>query len=78
MMSPAQCRAARAWLGWSQQELARRANVGLLTVKDYERGGRRPMTNNMIAMQEAIEGAGVRLTFRDDGTPAGIEIGESI
>ena len=77
-MSPEQCRAARAWLGWSQQELARRARVGVSTVKDYERGGRRPMTNNLIAMQQAIEEAGIRLTFRNNGTPAGIEIGEPI
>ena len=78
LMSPEQCRAARAWLGWSQQELARRARVGLSTVKDYERGDRRPTTNHLIAMREAIEEAGIRLTFRNDGIPAGIEIGEPI
>jgi hypothetical protein len=36
------------------------------------------MTNNLIAMREAIEEAGIRLTFRKDGTPAGIEVGEPI
>jgi ribosome-binding protein aMBF1 (putative translation factor) len=73
MMSPEQCRAARAWLGWSQQELANRAHVGLSTVKDFERGDRKPMVNNLEAMRRAIEGAGIKLVFRDDGGAAGIE-----
>ena len=61
-MSPEQCRAARAWLAWSQTELATRANVGLSTVKDYERGERKPIPNNLEAMQRALEKAGIRFT----------------
>lgn len=61
-MSPEQCRAARAWLAWSQAELATRANVGLSTVKDYERGERKPITNNLEAMQRALERAGIGFT----------------
>jgi DNA-binding transcriptional regulator YiaG len=61
-MSPEQCRAARAWLAWSQTELATRANVGLSTVKDYERGERRPIANNLDAMQRALEKAGMEFT----------------
>jgi|GEM_PF-3592411 len=34
--SPAQCRAARALLGWSQEDLAQRAHVELETVQLYE------------------------------------------
>ena len=71
MMSPEQCRAARAWLGWSQQELAQRARVGLSTVKDFERGDRKPMVNNLDAMRRAIEAAGVVL-IEEDGRPVGI------
>ena len=74
MMSPEHCRAARAWLGWSQQELARRAHVGLSTVKDFERGDRKPMVNNLSAMRRVIEEAGVRLTFDSAGKPTGLAV----
>lgn len=72
-MSPEQCRAARAWLGWSQQDLAKRASVGISTVKDYENGSRKPIANNLNALQKALETGGVRLTFARDGTPLGVE-----
>jgi DNA-binding transcriptional regulator YiaG len=75
MMSPEQCRAARAWLSWSQKELAQRAHVGLSTVKDFERGDRKPMVNNLEAMRRAIEEAGIRLVFDEGGTaPVGIAV----
>lgn len=72
MVSPEQCRAARAWLGWPQDELAKRAKVGLSTLKDFESGKRAPMRNNLEAIQHTIETAGLRLAFRKDGTPLGI------
>jgi ribosome-binding protein aMBF1 (putative translation factor) len=72
MLSPEQCRAARGWLGWSQQELARRANVGLSTVKDFERSERTPIPNNLAAIKSAIEAAGVELVFGKDGDAIGI------
>jgi transcriptional regulator with XRE-family HTH domain len=71
-MSPEQCRAARAWLDWTQQELARRAGVGLSTVRDFEKGERTPIPNNLAAIRRAIEAAGIRLVFRHDGKAAGI------
>ena len=72
MMSPEQCRAARGWLGWSQQELARRAHVGLSTVKDFERGERTPIPNNLAAITRAIEDAGIGFVFDDAGNAVGI------
>jgi transcriptional regulator with XRE-family HTH domain len=72
MMSPEQCRAARGWLGWTQQELARRARVGLSTVKDFEKGERKTIAATADAIQRAIEAAGVRPVFDDDGEAAGI------
>ena len=75
-MSPEQVRAARGWLGWSQKDLADKANVGLSTVKDFENGSRRPISNNLGAMQKALEIAGVALVFDPGGRPKGICIGE--
>jgi transcriptional regulator with XRE-family HTH domain len=72
MLSPEQSRAARGWLDWSQQDLADRSNVSLSTVRDFEKGRRTPIANNLEAMARALEKAGMELTFGPDGTAAGI------
>jgi transcriptional regulator with XRE-family HTH domain len=56
---PQQIRSARALLGWSQKELARRARVATSTVADFERGAREPTTNNSQSMVKALEDGGV-------------------
>jgi len=61
-MKPEQSRAARGWLGWTQSELAKRARVGLSTVKDYESGKRTPIANNLDAMRRAFEAFGIRFS----------------
>jgi transcriptional regulator with XRE-family HTH domain len=66
-ISPATCRAARALLDWSQQQLATAANVGLSTVKGFESSNKSPMRNNLDAIQRALEAAGV--TFTNGGEP---------
>lgn len=58
-MSPEQSRAARAWLDWSQEELAAKASVSQSTVRDYEKGRRVPIANNLTAMRAALEAAGI-------------------
>lgn len=54
-----QCRGARAMLGWSQEELARAANVARQTVADFERGARMPIANNLVSIRRTLEGAGI-------------------
>jgi transcriptional regulator with XRE-family HTH domain len=71
-MTPEQSRAARAWLGWSQAELAKRASVSLRTVQGFEKGEKAPNPPNVAAMRLAIESAGIRLVFGRDGVAAGI------
>jgi transcriptional regulator with XRE-family HTH domain len=71
-MTPEQSRAARAWLGWSQGELAKRANVSLRAIAAFERGEQRPRPNNLIAIQRAIEAGGIRLLFDKNGAAVGI------
>ena len=68
-MSPEQVRAARNWLSWTQAELAERAKVGLSTVKDYEGERRKPIANNLEAIQRAFEAAGMRFTEDTVGGP---------
>ena len=61
-MTPNQVKAARAWLGWTQPQLAEAARVGLSTVLDYEKGRRTPVPNNLSAIQRALEDAGIEFT----------------
>ena len=60
-MTPAECRAGRALLGWSQRDLAQRAHVAVSTVADFERTARTPVANNAVAIQVALEEGGVSL-----------------
>jgi transcriptional regulator with XRE-family HTH domain len=73
MLTPEQSRAARGWLDWSQQDLANRAHVSLSTVRDFEKGRRSPIANNLDALQRAINAAGVQLVYRQS-KPVGIAI----
>lgn len=61
-MTPEQLRAARNWLGWTQQELATHASVGLSTIKDFESGKRSPIANNVTAIRSVLEKAGMAFT----------------
>jgi ribosome-binding protein aMBF1 (putative translation factor) len=69
-MLPEQSRAARAWLDWSQEELAAKASVSLSTVRDFEKGRREPIPATLAAMKAALESAGI--AFVDDGGTSGI------
>lgn len=67
MPSVAQIRAARALLGWSQDQLAAEAEVGRATVGDFERGARQPIRLSLKAMRLALETAGIEFLWTDDG-----------
>ena len=73
MIAPEQSRAARAWLNWTQEELAAKAHVALSTVRDFEKGRRTPIKNNLDAIRLALEMAGVSLMFRGD-VPLGVQV----
>jgi len=59
MLSSQQCRAARAWLNWSQEDLAKQAQVALSTIRDFEREEREPIGHNIDAIQRALELGGI-------------------
>jgi DNA-binding transcriptional regulator YiaG len=69
-MTPEQCRAARAWVGLSQDDLAIAAHVGTSTVRDFEAGRRAPIANNLAAIQAVLEKKGI--SFVDGEKTSGI------
>lgn len=60
-LTAAQCRAARALLGWSQDELAQKSGVGVSTIRTFEPGKTKPIKANLSALRHALEVGGVAL-----------------
>jgi transcriptional regulator with XRE-family HTH domain len=73
MITPAQSRAARGLIEWSQSELATRANLGLSTVRNFEKGRRVPSVNNLAAIRQALESAGI-VFIPENGEGAGVRL----
>ena len=72
-ITPALCRAARGLLGWNQDSLAKVARVGLNTLRNFEAGRSAPMTNNLVAIQVALEAAGISF-IPENGEGAGVRL----
>ena len=52
--------AARAWLNWTQVELAKQSKTALSTVQDFEAGLRDTQPRNRATIQAALERRGIR------------------
>jgi len=65
------CRAARALLGWSQEDLEKAARVAKKTIADFEREARLPLPRTLAAMKDAQEAAGVEFT---NGNAPGVRL----
>nr|WP_128971394.1 helix-turn-helix transcriptional regulator [Bradyrhizobium tropiciagri] len=72
-MPPAQSRAARGLLDWSQTTLGEKSNLSESTIRDFEKGRRVPGPNNIAAMRAALEGAGV-LFIEPNGEGPGVRL----
>jgi transcriptional regulator with XRE-family HTH domain len=69
MITAAQCRAARGLLDWTQQYLADRAGVGIVTVRQVEAGINEPRKATLEVIRRALEGAGVEFIDDNGGGP---------
>lgn len=69
MLSPEQCRAARALLDWSQQHLAEKSGVGIVTIRQLEAGANAPRRATLDVVRRALEGAGVEFIDKNGGGP---------
>ena len=73
MITPAQCRAARALLDLSQQALADRASVGVVTIRQFEGGASEPRRATRDVIQRAFEAAGIEF-IAENGGGAGLRL----
>ena len=71
--SAAQCKGARAMLGWSRSKLAESANVAERTLIDFERGARQPYDRTLVDIRGALEKAGV-IFIDENGGGAGVRL----
>jgi len=67
-LTPAQCRAARALLNITQEELAAISGVSVPTIKDLEREARKPLPRTLRDLRQALEGQGVQFVEVDGMT----------
>lgn len=62
MISREQCRAARAFLGWTLEDLAQQCNLSRAAVNTFEQGTGNPRKESIEAITNALERAGVEFT----------------
>jgi predicted transcriptional regulator len=71
MTTPAQIRAARALLDWTQADLAAKASISPTSINTIEREKGDPKRSTLNAIRRALEEAGVEFT---DGDAPGVRI----
>jgi len=59
IISPAQCRAARALLRWKQDDLKVASSVAKKTIADFELEQRQPYDRTLLDIRRALEAAGI-------------------
>jgi transcriptional regulator with XRE-family HTH domain len=76
MLQVAQLRAARALLGWRQQDVAQAAKVGVATIRRIE-SQEGPLTgyvSTLLKIQAAFEQAGIQFIDEDEMGGFGLRI----
>ncbi len=76
MLHAAQIRAARALLGWRQDDLAQASGVGPATIRRIEilRGPIKGNVSTQLRIQQAFERAGVRFIEADGAGGIGVRL----
>ena len=72
-LTAGQLRAARGLIGWSQQELADKSEVGRATIADFESGKRTPYATTLQRLSETLMAAGVEF-IPENGGGAGVRL----
>jgi transcriptional regulator with XRE-family HTH domain len=72
-MTPAQCRAARGLLNWTQDDLAKPSGVSVVTVRNFENEKSGSQRASVAAIERALESAGVIFT-PENGDGPGVKL----
>lgn len=72
MLTPAQCRAARALLNWTQADIADRASISAVSIRAFEKGGEMRDSNRKL-LRLTFEAAGVQF-IAENGGGAGVRM----
>lgn len=72
MLSPDQCRAARALLNWTQADLANRVSISAVSIRAFEKGGEMRDANQKL-LRLTFEQAGV-VFIPENGGGAGVRL----
>ena len=78
MLESAQIRAARALLGWRQEDLSSASGVGTATIQRIEKSDR-PITgyvSTLVRIQAAFEQAGIQFIDEDEAGGFGLRMGK--
>lgn len=70
-LSPPVCRAARALVAWTQEDLAKAAGVCRSTVREFEKGHHALQLANEEAISRALSKAGVEILATGNGVRFG-------
>jgi transcriptional regulator with XRE-family HTH domain len=76
MLEPAQIRAARALLGWRQEDLSKAAGVGTATIQRIEKS-EQPISgyvSTLVRIRAAFEQAGILFTDEDETGGFGVRM----
>ena len=76
-LTPEQCRAARALLDWTQDDLAAHAEVSRSTVRGFEGGQHGLQRATAAAIRRALEIAGVIFLEANADCGPGVRLGRS-
>ena len=74
VLTPAQLRAARALVGWSREDLAKRSGVGANTTKDFEINSSNPKLGTVQKWMRALEKEGVIFQDESDAEGPGVRL----
>jgi transcriptional regulator with XRE-family HTH domain len=66
-LTASQCRAARALIEWSQQQLSQSASIDLQTIADFERRFRSADETTRRRLRATLEAAGVTFISENGG-----------
>lgn len=72
MITPEQCRAARALLDWTQKDLSERVSISAVSLRAFEKGGEM-RDSNLKLLRLTFEEAGVQF-IPENGGGAGVRL----